>query len=184
MVVMTKKRDEGPIEILCKEIGFRFDRNLERTDLLVAFVSILVSEISRMRSILDTISTVTNVKPSDDSKEVLELAKLMLKGISVKDLIERASMVHDFIHTNTSEDDYPCDHLVDMISSCASAIRFGLETPCHSRHAASAANHIWKHLYGISLFDQFTSNWESEWARAKFQEAVISLMVENHALRS
>ena len=88
-------------------------------------------------------------------------------------LIDGAAEVHSFIHEVEGSEDGPCDHLIDMLSSCVSAIRFGLEKPCHSRHAAAAASHIWKHLYGVSLFDSFTPEWEKDWARAQLQEAIL-----------
>ena len=99
----------------------------------------------------------------------------MIGGLGTDDLISKAAAVHDFVHTTGNDEAYPCDHLVDMLSSCASAIRFGLEVPCRSRHAAEAANHIWKRVYGISLFDSFTSNWCHDWTRAKLTEALIQL---------
>ncbi len=170
-----KKREEGPVEILCKEIDFHFDNELERVDLFVAFVSVLVAEISKMRNMQDQLADVTGVAPSDNSAEALRLAKKMLAEQEIDGLIEKAAALHDFSHTANPEDAYPTDHLIDMASSCASAIRFGLETPCHSRHAASAADHIWKRVYGIGLFDHISSRWRKDWARIKFQEAIISL---------
>lgn len=170
-----KKRDKGPIEILCKEIDFHFDKRLERTDLLVSFVTVLVAEVSRLRSVQGQISSMTGTEPSSNSLEALKLADEMLDQTSNEDMIYKASEIHDFVHIFEPDDKYPCDHLVDMVSSCASAIRFGLETPCKSRHAASAVDHIWKHVYGISLFDSFTSNWRNDWARAKLHDAILRL---------
>ncbi len=48
-----EERKKGPVELLCKEIGFRFDKRLEQADLLVSFVSVLVSQIARMRDVSD-----------------------------------------------------------------------------------------------------------------------------------
>ncbi len=92
-------------------------------------------------------------------------------------MICRAAEAHAFIREVAPEDAYPCDHLIDMLSSCVSAIRFGLEKPCHSRHAAKAANHIWKHKYGVKLFDNFTPAWQKDWSRAMLQEAILSLAI-------
>lgn len=170
-----EQRDKGPIEILCKEIGLHFEKDLERTDVLVAFVASLVGEISHMRAVQDQIAEVTGKPPSDNSAEALRLAGEMLSQDDDDTLIKKAAAVHDFSHTAAPDDMYPADHLIDMVSSCASAIRFGLKKPCRSRHAAEAANHIWKHKYGVSLFDHFTSGWENEWARAKFHEAILSM---------
>lgn len=58
----------------------------------------------------------------------------------------------------------------------ASAIRFGLETPCRSRHAAHAAQHVWQQIYGISLFDSHTPGWQREWARSKMIAALTALV--------
>jgi len=47
--------------------------------------------------------------------------------------------------------------------------------PCHSRHAAEASNHIWKHKYGVTLFDDCTPAWQKDWARRQFQDAILRL---------
>ncbi|WP_088256985.1 hypothetical protein [Fimbriiglobus ruber] len=166
---------KGPIEILCKEIGFRFDKRLETVEMLVAFVSVLVSQVAQMRHIREQIAGVlVDGGPSADSGRVLKRVEHMLTTTKPALLIRRAESIHRLIHQVAPDDAYPCDHLIDMLSSCVSAIRFGLEKPCHSRHAAEAASHIWKHVYGIRQFDSFTSGWEKEWARAQFHDAMIS----------
>ena len=91
-------------------------------------------------------------------------------------MIDEAAKVHDFIHSVSSDEDYPCDHLIDMLSSCVSAIRFGLEKPCFSRHAASAATHIWRHRYGVTLEDEFTYGWAKDWTRAMLQTPAITCL--------
>lgn len=120
--------------------------------------------------------------PSSDSAEVLRRIQelFLLGGVAQtsQTLIDGAAEVHSFIHDVAPEDAYPCDHLIDMLSSCVSAVRFGLEKPCHSRHAAEAANHVWKHKYGVRLFDSFTSAWETDWARAMLQEAITRLALK------
>lgn len=50
------------------------------------------------------------------------------------------------------------------------------ESPCASRHAASAAQHVWKRVYGVSRFDSETPAWEKAWARTKLQSAILSLL--------
>lgn len=168
-------KDKGPIEILCKEIGFRFDKRMESVEMLVAFVGELVSHISSMRSINEQLKDVlVGGGPSKDSERVLTRVTHMLTTNRPDLLKKRAESIHRLIDQVAPEDDYPCDHIIDMLSSCVSAIRFGLEMPCHSRHAASAAQHVWKHLYGVSLFDGFTPAWEKEWARAQLQNAIIA----------
>lgn len=167
---MLRKRDKGPVETLCDEIGFRFERSMETEAVLVSFVGVLVDEIADMRGLRVQLSAIGCVAPSDHSGDVLQAARDML---TAADKVVAAAAIHDISH---QPDDGPCDHLVDMLSSCASAIRFGLEVPCMSRHAASAADHIWKHVYGVSRFDSFTSNWRNDWTRAQLQKAILRLV--------
>ena len=169
---MTEPHQKGPVEILCKEIGFSFDTKLETTDTLIAFVSVLVSEIARMRWVDEKCVPMTGKQPTENSAKAIALIRETLSREDRDLLIQGAANVHDFVH-QVNPDEGPCDHLVDMVSSCASAIRFGLERPCKSRHAAAAADHVWQHVYGVHLFDSFTANWQKEWARAKFQQAMI-----------
>jgi hypothetical protein len=176
------EREKGPVEILCKEIDFRFDRRMETNAILVSFVSVLVSEVADIRGMQERICGIAGVlekEPSRDSGEVLRRVQALLSlgdvAQTAQTLIDGAAEVHNFIHEVAPEDAYPCDHLIDMLSSCVSALRFGLEMPCHSRHAAEAANHIWKHKYGVRLFDSFTPAWQKDWARAQLQEAIFRL---------
>lgn len=174
--MMSDKIAYGPVRILCDEIGFRFDSRLERTDVLVAFVRELVFEISRQRGFSMRISHLTGRSPSEASGEVLVLAEQMLAAHGVADQIAAATAVHDAAHRLNPEDAIPTDHFIDMLSSCASALRFGLEVPCVSRHAANAAYHIWKQIYGVSRFDDHTPAWQNDWARTKLQDAIIALI--------
>lgn len=169
-------RDRGPVWALCEEIGFPFDPRLERVDLFVAFVGELVREVEERRDMAARIAHVTGKPPSEGSAEVLALATAMLKAQGVAELRERASAVHDASWRLNPDDAYPTDHLIDMLSSCASAIRFGLESPCRSRHAADAAQHVWKQVYGVSRFDSLTPAWEKDWARQKLASAILSLL--------
>lgn len=176
------ERKQGPVEILCKEIGFRFRRDMETQDVLVSFVSVLVGQIAHMRDQQERITEIPGVvaashpKPSNDSGEVLQHVEAMLLVPGNQErMVAEAGRIHDLIHKLAPDDAYPCDHLIDMLSSCVSAIRFGLELPCMSRHAASAASHIWRHLYGVTMFDEFTPNWEKDWARAQLQDAITQL---------
>jgi len=174
------KREKGPIEILCKEIDFRFDKRMESKEVFIAFVTVLVVQVARIRYMQHQLSGVTNVKPSEKSKDILVRINDMLHEPDADVMVEKAAAIHNHLHSIGTEEEYPCDHLVDMLSSCVSAIRFGLEKPCKSRHAASAADHIWKHVYGISLFDSFTSNWRNDWSRAQLQEAILNMSVCEH----
>lgn len=166
------EREKGPVELLCEEIGFRFERGMETEAILVAFVGVLIDHVEDMRDMGLRLADITGViepRPSEESGDVLSAARDML---ATTDKIAAAAKVHDLTR---QPDDGPCDHLIDMLSSCASAIRFGLEKPCRSRHAASAADHIWKHRYGIRLFDEFTSNWRNDWTCAQLQRAILGL---------
>jgi hypothetical protein len=169
------RRDQGPVEILCSEIGIEFNRNMERRDIFVAFVAQLVGQIAERMELVDRISAFAKVKAStDDARDILVKVCALLELIGDA-AISYAAEIHDRIH-EIMPDDGPCDHNIDMLSSCVSAIRFGLETPCRSRHAAEAASHVWKHVYGISRFDRQTSQWQKQWARGLFQDALISLL--------
>ena len=170
-----KTKQQGPVEILCKEIGFRFDDRLETVQVLVAFVSVLVDHIADERWMKNAISAYTGKLPTDASEEAVRRTREMLTCTDRESLIKTAEAVHSFIDEASPGDDDPCDHLTDMLNSCVSAVRFGLEQPCRSRHAAEAANHVWERLYGISRFDEYTGAWEKDWARAQFEKALITV---------
>lgn len=165
---------KGPIEILCKEIGFTFDKRMETPDMLIAFTRVLVERIEQLFAIKDVLSGIGGLPVSRDAKEVLRLVRVMLEAKN--EWIEKAADVHEMCH-QVNPDEGPCDHLIEMLSSCASSIRFGLEKPCKSRHAASAAQYVWKHIYGIRQFDSFTPAWEKEWIRAQLQEAIMGWVI-------
>lgn len=167
---MREKREKGPVEILCDEIGFRFDRSMERRDIFISFVGVLIDEIADIRDWKVQLAKFGCEAPSDESGPILAAARTMLVA---DDKIAAAAKVHELTR---QPDDGPCDHLLDMLSSCASAIRFGLETPCHSRHAASASGHVWRFRYGITLHDEYTSNWKKDWTRVKLQNAIMRLV--------
>lgn len=166
----------GAVEILCKEIEYPFDPRLERTDLLVAFVAELVGVVRDGREVEAAIVKMTGRPPSEGSGEVLKLAEAMLSAQNTEDMIEAAAGVHEACRRLNPEGAYPTDHLIDMLQSCASALRFGLEQPCRSRHAADAANHVWKRTYGVGRFDKHTPPWSKAWARTKLHDALLSLL--------
>lgn len=173
---MKTDDNKGAIEILCKEIGFRYFERMETLEMLVAFVSVLVHEISNERWTQSELAKVAGTDaPSKDSEEVLRCVQEMLLITNREDIIAKSAEIHTFIHTVAPDGMYPCDHLIDMLSSCVSAIRFGLESPCRSRHAADAAGHVWKQLYGVSRFDSHTPNWKKDWSRAQLEKALITL---------
>jgi hypothetical protein len=174
---MSAERVKGPIRILCDEIGFRFDPRIERTDVLVAFVRELVDEVADRRQTAAVLAGRVGTKaPSEGSWSAINLAQHMLSETSVRGLQAGARRLHEACDRLNPDDAYPTDHLIDMLASCASAILFGLEKPCKSRHAAEAADHVWKHVYGVSRFDSETPAWSKAWACVRLQEAIISLL--------
>ncbi len=172
----------GVVEALCKEIGFTFDPRLERSDVLIAFVRELVCEIADRRHMAEVVSRrFGKTGPSDGSSEVLELAGVMLAAATDEERIALAAKVHDACDRLNPDDAYPTDHLIDMVSSCASAVRFGLKMPAMSRHAAAAADHVWKQVYGISRFDRHTPAWGKAWAREKLLTAIVGMLPQAEA---
>lgn len=171
------QRAKGSVQRLCEEIGFKFDRRLERPDVLVAFIGVLVGEVEEMHEMAGRIAPYTGNPPSDASGEVLALARAMLLNPSEA----TSSAVHDASHRLNPDE----DHFVDMLSSCASGVRFGIATDkwgVGSRHAADAAQHVWRQKYGVSLYDHNTPGWESEWARSVLLSAIIGLLPDPAAL--
>mgnify|MGYP007100071997 CR=1 FL=1 len=167
------KHKPGAVEILCREIGARFEPGMETVAMLRAFVSVLVGQVDEMRHWQQATAHLTKKAPSADALEAIRLAQLMVGQATPEKLIERARAVHDFCHVANPDEAYPTDHLIDMVSSCASAIRFGLETPCQSRHAAAAASHIWQQHYGVKVSDSISPSWEKDWARIMLQRAML-----------
>lgn len=170
--------ERGPVRILCDEIGFPWDERLERTDLLVAFVSQLVDEIEHRRTMQEHVVKMGGKPPSAGSAQTLLRARAMLAEHDWDGLISAAAGLHAVCDELNPESSYPTDHLIDMCSSCASAIRFGLEecTGVSSRHVAAAAQHVWAQIYGVSLFDGNTPAWEKDWARKVLIRAMVSLL--------
>lgn len=169
---------KGPLRLLCDEIGFAWDPRLERPDLLVAFVDELVEEVRQARWLQAKIADKFGKPPSEGSAEVLALTEAMLRADTIPGLIKGAKAVHEASWRLNPEGAHPTDHLIDMLASCASAIRFGLGDgiPCASRHAADAASHVWRRTYGVSRFDSLTPEWERSWARSLLSRAIVGLM--------
>lgn len=171
-LVMAEERKKGPVEILCKEIDFPFQRALENPDLFLAFIKVLVSEVDHLRWITDAVAPMTDKPASAASSVALEKVRAMLECPDIPERDRLCAELHSFIDETGIDEAYPCDHLLDMLNSCVSAVRFGLEIPCRSRHAAEAAGHVWERRYGITCQDSHTSRWKKDWARAKFQDAL------------
>lgn len=162
------KRDKGAIEILCDEIGVDFINSYESPSVLISYISVLIDEIKDMYFIDKMLEKVGGKPPSSDSKKMLSQAEILLKINDVSQLISACREIHNTFTAN-------CPY-TDMLYSCVSALRFGLEVPCHSRHAASATGHIWKKKYGITLFDKNSNRWEKDWGKVKFYEALSKLI--------
>lgn len=190
MSAILDKFEAGPVRILCKEVGFQFCADMETPELLIAFVRVLVDHVAGDRETKVQISAIIGLDatgkpmnaPSEASADVLRRVRQMLVSRS-DEIVAEAAKCHDLIHEVHLEDDYPTDHCIDQLNSCVSAIRFGLEKPCNSRHAADAANHIWKLRYGIHLFDNCTGDWSKDWTRQQLQRAIVDLAVKRERER-
>lgn len=178
-IPIANERKRGSVEILCREIGFQFSPGMESPRLLVAFVRTLVLEVAEMRDMGEQIKGILRPDgPSDGSGELLDKTLDMLNSGDIAAMVEQCGDLHDLAHRLNPEDAYPTDHLIDMLSSCISGIRFGCEPErwgVGSRHAAAAAQHIWGRKYGVRLFDRHTPRWQSDWALHKLQEALVML---------
>lgn len=173
IAIQRAGREVGPVETLCQEIKFRFQRPMETQTVLIAFVRELVATVAEDRDLRVRIAEmVISPAPSEASGVVLDAAVKMLTS---DEPIGAAAELHDLAHELNPEDAYPTDHVIDMLSSCASAIRFGLESPCQSRHAAEAAHHVWRQHYGVSLEDSHTPHWWHDWARSMMEQALVAL---------
>jgi hypothetical protein len=170
----------GPVRILCDEIGFPFDPRLEREDVFLAFVGELIEEVAQAHRMAVDIQPFTGKPASAHAGEMVAVARSMVArdlGLSREAREKVARSICDRAHeVNPDDPGHKCDHLVDMLASCAAAVWFGLQWPCRSRHAAEAAQHVWAQVYGVSRFDDHTPAWKKEWARSKLQSAIISLL--------
>jgi hypothetical protein len=142
-------------------------------------VRVLVSEIDEMRTLVGAIALLTGKPPSEASGIVLERVRALLDCRSLVERDRLCAELHRFIDEVNPDEAYPTDHLIDMLNSCVSAVRFGLEIPCRSRHAASAAGHVWEQRYGVTCQDAHTGRWKKDWARAKFQDALVLLWLSS-----
>ena len=166
-------KDKGVIQILCEEINATYTKEMESAGVLGAFVSVIVGEIDEMVAIDQHLTKFGGDVVSTEAVNALEaVKKLLIFSTDREQLIKRADKAHMLTYV---PDEGPCDHYIDMLSSCVSAIRFGLEAPCRSRHAAEAANHVWRYRYGITLLDRHSNGWGKKWARSKFYEALGNL---------
>jgi hypothetical protein len=171
------ERKKGPVEILCKEIGVRFTADLETPKVLAAFVRVLHGRLEHMYWISSEIDR-RCARPVNcaDARRALDKLTEVLKSENPEALVSGAADIHALIDSLEWRGTW-ASHVFDIVSSLASALRFGLDgiEGISSRHAAAAASHLWKHEYGISKFDEYTGEWEKTWAREQFYEAVKRL---------
>lgn len=163
----------GAVEILCKEIGFRYQSGMETPAMLRAFVCVLVDDINQMLCLGQFMARHGAAAPSAEAEDTFTRVRAMLEHTDPAELVLTAANVHDVIYIVNPDEKYPTDHLIDMLSGCVSAVRFGLEMPCHSRHAAAAAKHIWKKMYGVALHDRLSNEWSNDYARSVLERALL-----------
>jgi len=111
-----------------------------------------------------------------DARRSIDKLKQVLAADDPATLVAGAGAVHDLIHAFQWQGNW-ASHVFDIVGSLASALRFGLDERDEfgSRHAAEAANHLWRHEYGVSKFDEFTGDWQKSWACAQFDEGMKRL---------
>lgn len=167
--------EAGVVETLCHEIGYPFDDAMETPHTLVSFARVLFFEVNDMHSWrtmiaergLGEVQGFNTSEAADAFKAVREFLENPLV-----DRERRCAELHNGVLCQP--DDGPCNRFIEMLSSIVSAIRFGLEFPCRSRHAAHAADHIWSVKYGISLFDNYTPHWSKDYARRLLAKALTA----------
>ena len=102
------EREQGPVEILCREIGVCFHRHMEADNIFIEFVAVLVSQVADIRGSQVRISEIPGIvrashpSPSEDSAEVLrrvhDLLSLCSLACDPQTSIDGATEVHNFIH--------------------------------------------------------------------------------------
>ena len=154
---------KGRVEILCDEIGAVFNPNMETIPVFLSFITVLVAEI-----------------------EHDEIMKAKVRGSQVEEKLQQAFI--DMSELLSTKDYYKIMYLADqfyihespghLLRQCAVAVKFGLERPCKSRHAADVAKQICRYLYGYSVHDIMISEFENQWARNKFYDSLGRLAGE------
>ena len=163
-------RTTGVVETLCNEIRYPFSAEMERLEILVSFTRALYFEVHDMFAWHEMIRrTALQQRTSPEVAKAFSEVRALLDNPYLE-TEKRSAALHNGILFQP--DDGPCDRFIEMLSSIVSAIRFGLEHPHMSRHAAHAAQGIWAHKYGVRLFDECTSDWEKDWARRIMAKAL------------
>lgn len=154
---------KGPVEILCDEIGAVFNANMETIPVFLSFITVLVAEIEH-----DEIMT-AKIRGSKVDEKLQQAFVDMDELLSATEYKQIMYLADQFcIHESPKH----------LLRDCAIAVKFGLEAPCKSRHAADAAKRICRHLYGYSMHDTMISDLENQWVRNKFYDSLGRLAGE------
>jgi hypothetical protein len=154
---------EGPVEILCNEVGAVFNPNMETIPVFLSFITVLVAEIEH-----DEIMN-AKIHGSQVAEQLQQAFVDMDELLSATDYNQIVYLADQFcIHEAPSH----------LLRQCAVAVKFGLERPCKSRHAAEAAKHICGHLYGYSMHDIMINEFENQWVRNKLYDSLGRLAGE------
>ena len=154
---------KGPVEILCDEIGAVFHPAMETIPVFLSFITVLVAEIEN-----DEIMN-AKIRGSQVEEKVQQAFVDMDELLSATDYNQIMYLADQFyIHESPSH----------LLRQCAVAVKFGLERPCKSRHAADVAKQICRHMYGYNLHDIMINGFENQWARNKFYESLGRLAGE------
>lgn len=160
---ISKGFSKGPVEILCDEIGAVFNPNMETIPVLMSFITRLVAEIEH-----DEIMS-AKVRGGEVDK------KIQQAFVDIDELLS-ATRYEQILYLS----DQFCIHEAPnhLLRKCAVAIKFGLEVPCRSRHAADVAKSICRHLYGYKMHDIMINEFEDRWVKDKFYDSIGRLAGE------
>lgn len=163
---------KGPIEILAREIGADYTAAMERPAVLFAYLRQLLGHIEWDADIGKRCGSAI----SEHFPRLLERTYELCDGaLSVDESIVEAKIIDDLIREVDDDDGWPTDRHLSLLDGILCAVRFGLETPCRSRWPAEAGNELFKHRYGLTLFDRYTNRWSKEWLQDRFADALRAL---------
>lgn len=164
---------KGVVEILAAEVGVTFDPSMERPEVLYAYMRQLLGHFERHVSVLDRL--LRQPVNSAVSRFLERIYQLCDGHQSREDAIQEADIISDLITEADDDDGWPRDKSLEWLKGACCAIRFGLETPCHSRWPAEAGGHLFKMVYGFRLYDSNTGRWQKEWLRDRFNDGLRAL---------
>lgn len=169
---------KGPVEILAKEIGAMFDVSMEREAVLFSYLTQIVGHIEGALRIAEIIKP----EPPQQARDFIERVKQMCDGsLSGDDAIQESEIIADLIGEVDDNDGWPGDKYLTLLVGVTFAVRFGLETPCHSRWAAEAGHDVFKTIYGFRLHDSYTSRWSNQWLADRFADGLAALAAKEQA---